>query len=138
MRRASAVMATRKQDEGAREFPRLVTMIPVNVEIAQAWQGPVGEKLPGGLLNVSCGGASVRLQKVLPPRTRLSVSVPTESGSRRLLAEVVWTSLTPGRRSSPGVYGIRWVERLSADSLESLLLRMERIPEGDVENGAET
>lgn len=69
-------------------------------------------------------------------RTRLLISVPTDSGSRRLLAEVVWTSLAPGGGPSPGVYGIRWVERLSREFLESLLLRMERIPEGEVQDGS--
>lgn len=138
MRRETIVMDTQGQDDGAREFSRLPTMIPVHVEIAQAWQGTDGGSLPGGLINVSCGGAGMRLRRVLPPRTKLAISVPTDSGSLRLPAEVVWTSMTPGRGSSLGVYGIRWMERLSPRFLESLLLKMERNPEGDSEDGPAT
>ena len=135
MRRASIAMASQGQDEGGREYSRLPTMIPVHVEIAQAWQGADGTSLPGGLINVSCGGAGVRLRRVLPPRTKLLISVPTDSGSLRLQAEVVWTSMVPERGSSLGVYGIRWLERLSPRLLESLLPKMEHIPEGESEDG---
>ena len=133
MPRASLLMAIQRKGEGAREFPRLSTMIPVYIEIAQTWQGTDGASVPGGVLNVSCGGTGMR--RVLPPRGRLVISVPTDSGCRHLPAEVVWTSTVPGRRSSPGVYGLRWMERLSPRLLESLLPRMERIPEGEYEDG---
>jgi hypothetical protein len=43
-------MRTHGQDKGTREFPRVATMIPVNIKVAQAWLGAVGAMLPGGLL----------------------------------------------------------------------------------------
>jgi hypothetical protein len=58
---------------------------------------------------------------VVPPRTRFAILVPAARGDLRLLAEVVWTSLTPGRDPESAVYGLRWIEFLSGKSLEAML-----------------
>ena len=133
-RGANTIMATRGSEEEAREFPRHSAMIPVQVEVSHAWQGTVGGTLSGGLLNVSRGGAGVRLDCVLPPRTGVVISVSTGGQSRRLPAEVVWTSVVPGLGSSPRVYGIRWVERLSPKLLEWLPLGMDYAPQEKVKD----
>ena len=138
MQEAREVMATCGQNVEGREYPRLPVTIPVDVKIAQAWQGTIGPGITGGLLNVSRGGARVRLRCVLPPRTRLLVSVPAATGIRQIPAEVVWTSLAPGGRPVPGMYGVQWLERLSSDSLKSLCLRTGSTPRGEVEDGPGT
>lgn len=134
MRGTHTIMGTRGSNEEAREFPRHSALIPVQVEVSHAWQGTVGGAQPGSLLNVSRGGAGIRLYCVLPPRTGVVISVATGGQSRRLPAEVVWTSVVPGRGSSPGVYGIRWVERLSPKFLESLPLGMDYAPQERVKD----
>jgi len=58
---------------------------------------------------------------VVPPRTRFSILVPAAGADLRLLAEVVWTSLTPGRDPESAVYGLRWIEYLSGRTLEAML-----------------
>ncbi|HSB70716.1 MAG TPA: PilZ domain-containing protein [Candidatus Methylomirabilis sp.] len=123
MQEAREVMATWGHNAEGREYPRRPVTIPVHVKIAQAWQGTIGPGITGGLLNVSRGGAGVRLRHVLPPRTRLVISVPAATGTRHVLAEVVWTSEAPGSGIAQGMYGVQWLERLSSDSLKSLCLR---------------
>jgi hypothetical protein len=58
---------------------------------------------------------------VVPPRTRFAILVPAARADLRLLAEVVWTSLTPGRDPESAVYGLRWIEFLSGKNLEAML-----------------
>jgi hypothetical protein len=58
---------------------------------------------------------------VVPPRTRFAILVPAAQADLRLLAEVVWTSLTPGRDPESAVYGLRWIEFLSGKNLEAML-----------------
>ncbi len=115
------VTASERTGQEAREYFRHPTAIPASVAIAHAWEGSMGNNLPADLLNVSRGGASLRVRWVFPPRTRLLVSISAGESTVPLLAEVVWTSLLPGRRPEPAVYGIRWIEQLMPRSLESLL-----------------
>lgn len=104
-----------------REFPRFPSRIPAQVEIAHAWQGTSAAPLGGELYNISRGGAGLRLDRVLPPRTRLRIGVPSVAPGSRLSAEVVWTSAPPGSGRGPAVYGVRWLEQLSRSSLESIV-----------------
>ncbi len=115
--------ATERTAGDSREFFRHPTAIPASVAIAHAWEGSMGTNLPADLLNVSRGGASLRVRWVFPPRTRLLVSISAGESTVPLLAEVVWTSLLPGRRPEPAVYGIRWIEQLMPRALASLLKR---------------
>ena len=54
-------------------------------------------------------------------RGRFAILVAAARADLRLLAEVVWTSLTPGRDPESAVYGLRWIEYLSGQSLEAML-----------------
>lgn len=123
-------------EQEGRLFSRLSAMIPVRVEIAQPWQGAAAAALPGGLLDVSCGGAGLRLRCVLPPRTRLFISVPEGNTTRRLLGEVIWTSSSPDRSSAAGLYGVRWVESLSPEVVDALLMRVRTAGTGEVADGS--
>lgn len=106
---------------GAREYRRFPAHIPAQFEIVHVWQGGSAAPLMGELYNVSRGGAGARLPRVLPPRTRLRVAIPSASPGLRLAAEVVWTSSAPGSGKSLAVYGIRWLEGMSQDCLASIL-----------------
>jgi hypothetical protein len=92
----------------------------VHIRIDHAWSGPGARALFGMLVDVSLGGAAVRLDGTLPPRTRLSLSLPTTAVCCRLRAEVVWTSVIPGQGTARAVYGLRWLQRLEPAILESL------------------
>jgi hypothetical protein len=106
---------------GAREHRRFPAFIPAQFEIVHAWQGESAAPLTGALYNVSRGGAGARLPRVLPPRTRLRVAIPSAPPGLRLSAEIVWTSSAPGSGKDMAVYGIRWLEGVSAECLGSIL-----------------
>ncbi len=129
---------TERTGRDARQYFRHPALIPANVGIAHAWEGTTGTDLPADLLNVSRGGASLRVRWVFPPRTRLHVTVSAGASGVSLLAEVVWTSLLPGRRPEPAVYGIRWIEQLLPRALESLLKQAPSSGKGEEEAGETT
>ena len=114
-------MTTQERAPTPRDHPRIPVSIPVQVEIAHAWEGSTRTSRFGSLFNVSRGGAGLSMSWVVPPKTRFAVLVPAAGTDLRLLAEVVWTSLTPGRDPDAAVYGLRWVEYLSGQSLEAML-----------------
>jgi hypothetical protein len=114
-------MTTQERVPVPRDHPRLPVSIPVQVQIAHAWEGSTRTSRFGSLFNVSRGGAGLAMAWVVPPRTRFTVLVPARRADLRLLAEVVWTSLTPGREPESAVYGLRWVEYLSGQNLEAML-----------------
>ncbi len=105
----------------SREYLRTPVTLPVEVRITHAWEGGAQASLQGVLRDVSRGGAGLSMPWVVPPRTRLAVDVPTGGSGIRLVAEVVWTSLAPGRESSLPAYGVRWVEFLSRQRLDMML-----------------
>lgn len=104
-----------------RDYPRVAVQIPVQVRIIHAWEQSTRTATLGSLFNVSRGGAGLTMAWVVPPRTRLSILVPMVDAGFHLLAEVVWTSLTPGRDPARALYGVRWVEYLSRHRLEAML-----------------
>jgi hypothetical protein len=101
----------------ARGFPRASAAIPVRVEIAHTWERTTRRSIPGTLVNVSQGGGGVSMAWAVPPSTRVIVLVPTGS-KLRLLAEIVWTSATPGGDPGSAMYGLRWVEHLPEKYLD--------------------
>jgi hypothetical protein len=103
----------------SREHPRHSSRIPVDVEIAHAWEAGSQRAVSGTLYNVSRGGAAVAVAWAFPPRTRLRILVPVTT-RLRLLAEVVWTSLVPGRDPRTAIYGVRWIDHLSREHLEAM------------------
>jgi hypothetical protein len=103
-----------------RGYPRQRVRIPVHVQVTHTWQGTTGRPIRGLLSNVSQGGGGLSLEWIVPPRTRLSIQVPSAESDVRLLAEVVWTSVTPGRDAETAAYGVRWIEYLSRPALEAL------------------
>jgi hypothetical protein len=105
----------------SRDHPRFSVRIPVQVEIAHAWEGSTRTSRFGSLFNVSRGGAGLAMAWVVPPRTRFSILVPAVGADVRLLAEVVWTSLAPGRDAESATYGLRWIEYLSGRTLQAML-----------------
>ena len=114
-------MTTQERAPIPRDHPRLPVSIPVQVQITHAWEGSTRTSRFGCLFNVSRGGAGLSMAWVVPPRTRFTILVPAARADLRLLAEVVWTSLTPGRDPESAVYGLRWIEYLSGKSLEAML-----------------
>lgn len=114
-------MTTQERAPIPRDHPRLPVSIPVQVQITHAWEGSTRTSRFGSLFNVSRGGAGLSMSWVVPPRTRFTILVPAARADLRLLAEVVWTSLTPGRDPESAVYGLRWIEYLSGKSLEAML-----------------
>lgn len=122
-REGLAMVTPQSDDREPREFSRLPAMIPVRVEVAHVWEGATFTAMPATLFNMSRGGAGLRLQWVVPPRTRLLISLPTGTPPHRLLAEVVRTPQGPGREPKGELYGIRWLERLSPEVLESVVLQ---------------
>ena len=115
------MMTTQERVPVPRDYPRLPVSIPVQVRITHAWEGSTRTSRFGSLFNVSRGGAGLAMSWVVPPRTRFTILVPAARADLRLLAEVVWTSLTPGRDPESAVYGLRWIEYLSGQSLEAML-----------------
>lgn len=113
-------MSTGEGSRIPRRFPRQHCMIPVHATIDHAWETTALKAFSGTLMNISCGGATLRFPVVLPPRTRLRLTLPTTVVSRNLQAQVVWTSVVPGKRARRPLYGIRWLEALSQQSLHSL------------------
>ncbi len=118
-------MQTRSKSpaEGARSprrFPRLRCMIPVHAVVDHAWDPGSATAFSGMLLNIGCGGGSLQLPAVLPPRTRLRLTLPTTVVARNLAAQVVWTSAIPGRRAKRILYGFRWADDLPQQVLQSL------------------
>jgi len=117
-------MSSGRGEQGGRiprDFTRQRSQIPVCVRIDTAWSGTGPRILTGLLLDVSRGGGAVRLAGTLPPRTRLSLSLPPSLIGRRLRAEVVWTSVIPGDDvTRAAVYGLRWLEALEPELLELL------------------
>ena len=114
-------MTTQERAPIPRDHPRLPVTIPVQVQITHAWEGSTRTSRFGSLFNVSRGGAGLAMSWVVPPRTRFAILVPAARADLRLLAEVVWTSLTPGGDPESAVYGLRWIEYLSGKSLEAML-----------------
>ena len=114
-------MTTQERAPIPRGHPRLPVSIPVQVQITHAWEGSTRTSRFGSLFNVSRGGAGLAMSWVVPPRTRFAILVPAARADLRLLAEVVWTSLTPGRDPESAVYGLRWIEFLSGKNLEAML-----------------
>jgi len=114
-------MTTQERAPIPRDHPRLPVSIPVQVQITHAWEGSTRTSRFGSLFNVSRGGAGLSMSWVVPPRTRFAILVPAARADLRLLAEVVWTSLTPGRDPESAVYGLRWIEYLPGKSLEAML-----------------
>jgi putative two-component system response regulator len=98
----------------------MLTRIPVEVEIAQAWEVST-PRLAGELWDVSRGGAKIRLARCLPPHTRLRLTLPATAGPLQMTAEVVWTSASPGSDTSNPFYGLRWADFVSQGSLDDLL-----------------
>ncbi len=113
-------MLTGEGSRTPRRFPRLRCMIPVHAVIDHAWDPTSVTAFSGTLMNIGCGGGTLRLPAVLPPRTRLRLTLPTTVVARNLPAQVVWTSAVPGRRAKGILYGIRWMEALSPQALHSL------------------
>lgn len=111
------------EDRDHREFSRIPVVIPVRVEILPACQGDVFAAVPGALLNIGRGGARLRVGWEFHPRTRLFISLPKGIPNLRLLAEVIWPAPVSGRGGASALCGVRWVEPLSPDALESVLLR---------------
>ena len=114
-------MTTQERAPIPRDHPRVPVSIPVQVQITHAWEGSTRTPRFGSLFNVSRGGAGLAMSWVVPPRTRFAILVPAARADLRLLAEVVWTSLTPGGDPESAVYGLRWIEYLSGKSLEAML-----------------
>src|SRR5512139_3921448 len=114
-------MTTQERVQVPRDHPRLPVSIPVQVQITHAWEGSTRTSRFGSLFNVSRGGAGLAMSWVVPPRRRFAILVPAARADLRLLAEVVWTSLTPGRDAESAVYGLRWIEFLSGKNLEAML-----------------
>jgi hypothetical protein len=111
-----------KRSGESREHRRFRSKIPAHVEIVHAWEGTSVAPALGEVYNISRSGAGLRLDRVLPPRTRLRVAITAMGAHQRLGAEVVWTSAVLGAgNKSPAVYGVRWLEQLSSSALESLL-----------------
>jgi hypothetical protein len=105
-----------------RECPRFRSKLPAQVEIVHAWEGKSAAPSRGEVYNISRSGAGLRLDRVLPPRTRLRIAITAMGAHQRLSAEVVWTSAPLGAAiRGPAVYGVRWLEQLSRSALESLL-----------------
>lgn len=121
-----ATITTQERAPIPRDHPRLPVKIPVQVQITHAWEGSTRTSRFCSLFNVSRGGAGLAMSWVVPPRTRFSILVPAAGTDLRLLAEVVWTSLTPGRDPESAVYGLRWIEYLSGRSLEAMLSQENR------------
>jgi PilZ domain len=103
-----------------RDYPRIMSRIPVQIQVAHVWEGDTHASMAATLFNVSRGGAGVLLPYVLPPRTRLAVLIPDAVSSLRIPAEVVWTSHVPGQGGGTAVYGVRWMTYLSRESLEAM------------------
>jgi hypothetical protein len=103
-----------------RAHPRVSVQIPVTIEVVHAWERQAGRMVPGTLFNMSREGGGIRAAWVVPPRTLLRVSVPAAPRPLHLLAEVVWTSATPGGEMGGPVYGVRWTEFLSRRSFETM------------------
>jgi cell division FtsZ-interacting protein ZapD len=95
-------------------------MIPTHVTVDHAWESSAPNAFSGMLLNISRGGATLRLAGTLAPRTRLRLALPTSAVARNLPAQVVWTSAIPGRRRRSAIYGIRWMEEFSPQVLDAL------------------
>lgn len=106
-----------------REFNRLPVVIPIRVVSIRVWEGAPFITLPGTLLNISRGGAGIRLRWVFPAGTRLLVSIPAGTPSLQPVAETVWSALASGHGHGLAVYGVRWMEKLSGRVLQSILLR---------------
>jgi hypothetical protein len=104
-----------------RDYPRIMSQIPVQIQVAHAWEGSTRASMAATLFNVSRGGAGFFLPYVLPPRTRLAVLIPVAVPSLRIPAEVVWTSRAPWRGGGTAVYGLRWMIYLSRESLEAMV-----------------
>jgi hypothetical protein len=96
-------------------------VIPVRVIILQAWEGAPFIALPGAITNISRGGARVQLRWECPQRARLLISVAAAKAGSSLSAEVVYSGPVPGGGCGPPVFGVRWVEKLSSETLRSVL-----------------
>lgn len=103
-----------------RGVPRLAAAIPVLVTVVHAWEAGSTAAKPAALLNVSQTGGAIQLAGVLPPRTRLRISLPSSFAAPPLLGDVVWTSALPGRRVTQPLYGLRWIEELPRAIMEAL------------------
>ena len=109
------------KDRRRRDHPRHAAKIPVQVEVVHAWKGAAGMPLAGTLVDISRGGAALRLDQVLPPRTRLRVAMATVIPGLDVVADVVWTPLEPSREASGRKYGLRWRQSLSRAQFEVLM-----------------
>jgi hypothetical protein len=100
--------------------PRAPAHVPVQVEVAHAWDVSA-KRIAGEIWDVSRGGAKVRLPCVLPPHTRLRLILSSAGGTLQLSAEVVWTSAFPGTGKSKPFYGLRWVGFVAQATLDVML-----------------
>ncbi|HSD49852.1 MAG TPA: PilZ domain-containing protein [Candidatus Methylomirabilis sp.] len=105
-----------------REFSRIPVVIPVRVNILPASRGDANVAVPAVLLNISCGGGTVRLRWDLPPGTRVFISWSVGTPEVHLPAEIVWGARASGLWNEPTMYGIRWVNPLSAGAVRAVLL----------------
>ncbi len=133
-----SLMHGRKSGRDPREFNRLPVVIPIRAVIVQAREGASFVSLPGTLLNISRGGAGIRLRWVFQTGTRLLVSIPAGTPSLQPLAETVWSALTSGHGHGLAVYGVRWMERLSGWAVQSVLLRQGLSGAWEAENACAT
>lgn len=112
----------RRNNGPSREFSRIPVIIPVGVEIPPASKGEVLASVPGLLLDISCSGGKVRIRWDLPRGMRLFIFLPAGTPGLRLPAEIVWGSPAPGLGKEPAMYGVRWIDPLSAGALQAALL----------------
>ena len=124
------VPAEKGRERSRRQHARRAARIPVQVQVVHAWKGVAGTPLSGIVLDISRGGAALRLDRVLPPRTRLRVVMATAIPGLTIVADVVWTPLGPGRGASGRLYGLRWQQPLSEAQFTALLPLL-AVPERD-------
>ncbi len=116
----------------SREFSRLPVVIPVRVEFLPASKGGVYAAVPAVLLDIGCGGGKVRVRCDLAPGTRVYISLSVGTPGLRLQAEIVWGIRASGFGNDPTMYGVRWVEPLSAGAVQAVLLGQGLTRQGEV------
>jgi hypothetical protein len=109
-------------DGPPREFSRIPVVLPVRVEILPPIKDGVFADVPAVLLNIGCGGGKVRVRWDLAPRTQVMISLSVGTPGLRLPAQVVWGTRPSGLGNAPAMYGVRWVDPLSAGAVQAVLL----------------
>jgi hypothetical protein len=115
----------------SREFSRIPVVMPVRVEILPASQGGVHAAVPAVLLNIGCGGGRVRVRGDLAPRTQVMISLSVGTPGLRLPAEIVWGTRASGLGNEPAMYGVRWVNPLTVEAVQAVLLGQGLTPQGE-------